>query len=639
MLKSTLRLFKSLPLKDKKFLSTENFHYPDILKRTLENGYMFSPEVYRYFSESELNDVVSLVHEELILTAQEMNSTFHKSWNKVKTAPYFQLVMEQIVHYITTYGFKSLGVYDEESVYIPNEKLEIPDLDVDQISLMVIKGYTASELKEKLAKILQSGIALAEDTIEDVVAVANGVGFDELDIVKNKEVRMFLYKQLNQIPKDATEFLRYVIFEITGKTLLIKDKETIQAVIDSPNINVIELFNMYKNEHGLAPLATIFYRFKPLFLSFRSVSELKPVINKIRKLAVKYHKPMKEDYLNSVTRMIKDNSLSLDRLEKELLKVNVFRKIRLAYALQYRSIDGVDSILYKVRNGKGYVGDFSFDKTPMLKKALGKIVGSIIQDLSKNVDGKTIYIPESINYTLPATEKQFTGNFPSGTSVVIPRDLIFGVHWKNVNGDHKYDRSVDLDLSLISVDGKLGWDGAYRNDEGSILFSGDITDAPGKGATELFYVKKQKDETYLVYLNYFNYNAEKVVPFTIITAQKKLQSLKSNYMVDPNNVIAIASSKMDKKSKILGIISVNTNNCKFYFSETYVGNSITARNSKQTEQSKNYLVNFYKNSIKLDTLLAKAGAIVVREKSEDVEVDIDLSPENLEKDTILNLLV
>ena len=61
MLKSTLRLFKSLPLTDKKSVSTENFHYPDILKRTLENGYMFSPEVYNYFSESELNDVVVIV--------------------------------------------------------------------------------------------------------------------------------------------------------------------------------------------------------------------------------------------------------------------------------------------------------------------------------------------------------------------------------------------------------------------------------------------------------------------------------------------------------------------------------------------------------------------------------------------------
>ncbi len=315
MLRSSLRLFKSLPLDDKKFQSTKNFHHPDILKRTLENGYMFSPKVYNYFSESELNDVVSVVNKELILTAKEMNNTFHKSWNKVKTAPYFQLVLEQLFHYITTYGYEAFGVYDENLVYIPNEKLEIPDLDVDRIPIMVIKGYTKSELKDKLVKILQSGIALAEDTINDVVEVINGVGFDELSLVKNKEVRMFLYKQLDQIPTDPIEFLRYVVFEVTGKTLLIKDESTIEDIkLHANDKHITDLFDKYMIDYGLSNIAKVFYRFKPLFLAFRVNSELKPIVNKIRKLAVKYHKPMKEDYLNTVTKQIKDNSIDIDKL-------------------------------------------------------------------------------------------------------------------------------------------------------------------------------------------------------------------------------------------------------------------------------------------------------------------------------------
>lgn len=638
MLRSTLRLFKALPLEDKKrFLTTKNFQNPEITKRTLHNGYIFSSEIYNHFSIDELNDIIPIVEKELILTAQEMNNTFHKSWNKIKTAPYFQLLLEQIMHYITTYGFESLGVYDENTVYIPNEKLEIPDLDVDKISLMVIKGYNVSELKDKLVSMLKSGVALKEDTIKDVVKISNGVDFDELYEVRNKEVRMYLYKQLHKVPYEPIEFLRYVIFELTGKTLLIKNNETIESIKNS-NMNVSDLFNLYQKKYGLAPLASIFYRFKPLFLAFRVTDDIKPIINKIRKLAIKHHKPMKEDFLNSVTKQIKNNSLDIDELKKELSRANTFRKIRLAYALKYRTLD-VDSILYKVRNGKGYVKEFDFDSTKLLKETLGTIIDSIITDLSKNVNGKTIYIPDNINYTLPATEKQFTGNFPSGTNIIIPRDLIFGVHWNNTDGYR-----IDLDLSLISANGKFGWDADYRNDEGSILFSGDVTDAPDKnGATELFYVKKAPNGNssvdYLVYLNYFNFNNNIVVPFKIITARRKLDSLKRNYMINPNNVVAVAPSKMDKKSKILGIVSVNTKNCKFYFSETYVGNSITARNSAQTEQSKNYLVNFYKNSLMLHKLLEKAGATIVREKNDDVKIDIDLSPENLEKDTILNLLI
>ncbi|KKL75008.1 hypothetical protein LCGC14_2059240, partial [marine sediment metagenome] len=56
----------------------------------------------------------------------------------------------------------------------------------------------------------------------------------------------------------------------------------------------------------------------------------------------------------------------------------------------------------------------------------------VIKNVSKNVKGKKIYVPENITYSLPATEKQFTGFFPSGTCVKIPKDMIVGVHWKNV---------------------------------------------------------------------------------------------------------------------------------------------------------------------------------------------------------------
>ena len=56
------------------------------------------------------------------------NQTFHKSWDKVANAPIMQLILEQLIHYFTTYGFEDLGIYDSDLVYIPHEKLEIPEL-------------------------------------------------------------------------------------------------------------------------------------------------------------------------------------------------------------------------------------------------------------------------------------------------------------------------------------------------------------------------------------------------------------------------------------------------------------------------------------------------------------------------------
>jgi hypothetical protein len=625
MIESSLRLFKALPLEKKKY----NYDNSEILKRTLESGYIFSPEIFKHFPKIRMNDICSLVEKELVLKAEEMNSTFHKSWNKVKTAPYLQLILEQIFHYITTYGYEKLGVYDENLVYIPNERLEIPELKED-FSLIVINGYKKAEIKEKLLKILGSGIALKEDTMKDLVETIEFVGDVDIEQVKNKEIKMSLYKELDKIPNNPIEFLRYVIFDSIGKTLLIKDGTTINALKESLT-DSSKLFKIYDKEHSYVPLASIFYRFKPLFLAIKN-GKMKPVINKIRKLAVHNHVPMKEDYLNTVTKQIKNGILDITELKEELTKVNIFRKIRLAYALKYRTLN-VDSILYRIRNGKGFVDHFSFDNTALLSVSLATVINSIVKDVSKNVKGKIIYIPKNINYTLPSTEKQFTGNFPSGTSIVIPRDLIFGIYWKNNPGFR-----VDLDLSLISTDGKIGWDTVYRKEDGRILFSGDITDAPN-GATELFYVKKQVSENYLIYLNYYNYDSEQPVPFKIITAQKKLQDLTNNYMIDPNNVITVTNSTMDKASKILGIVSVTTKECEFYFSETHVGRSITSINDEQTEMSKNYLVNFYKHSIKLDKILENAGATILHSIEAGHLFDIDLSPEKLEKDTILNLLI
>ncbi|MEK6881950.1 MAG: hypothetical protein AABY22_20195, partial [Nanoarchaeota archaeon] len=393
---------------------------------------------------------------------------------------------------------------------------------------------------------------------------------------------------------------------------------------------IVKLFKKYEEENGLEKLSQVFLRFKPLFLVFRANGRMKPIVNKIRKLAVKNHKPMPEDYLNTITSKIKNKeNISIRKLSDELSKVNTFRKIRLAYALKFRLTDS-NSIMYKVRNGKGYVTDFNFKNKPVAQTILNIILQSIIKDIKVNVKGKKIYIPEYINYTLPATEKQFTGNFPNGTFVIVPNDIIVGVNWNNVGSNR-----IDLDLSLISAGKKFGWDGMYRGNDREILFSGDITDA-SKGATELFYVQRQKPGALIMFVNYYNHEEDVEVPFKIIVASEKPNRFGPNYLINPNNVVTIASSKINRKQRILGLLVTEPEECKFYFTETDMGNSITSYGSDdKSEKSKEYLVNFYTNSITLNDLLVKAGAEIVTDKK---DADIDLSPEALEKDTILNLL-
>ena len=413
---STIRLFKALPITIKRKKVDK-----DLLKKTIRRGYIFSPEVVYNYSPN-YQTLMKYVEEIYGITAESLNSSFHKSWAKVKNTLQEELMVEQLAHYLTTYGkeapgdyltekeeqfgvdrlaekiidlpdFKSNKIKDENYIYIPEEVLDIPGILSEDVRLVVIKGYTKEELKDKLLTLLASGIALKEETVQDCVEIAKFVELDDMEIVgiKNKEVKTALYDGLGLVPENPVEFLRYAVYKATGKTLLIKNKVLIEEIKESPKVTPslsFVLFSRYLDSYGLEKLAEIFYRFKPIFLAFKSNSpKMGPTINRIRKLAVKYHKPMPEDFLNTVTAKLKESHrFDYGKLASELKRVNVFRKIRLAYALKYRTKD-VDSILYRIRNGKGYATDFSFARKDYANEILKIVLNSIVRDVSKNVKG------------------------------------------------------------------------------------------------------------------------------------------------------------------------------------------------------------------------------------------------------------
>lgn len=655
-MESTIKLFKALPIKtEKKKIDKRLF------KKTIKFGFVFSPEVIANYSNYDA--LIDMIRKTIGITAEELNNSFHKSWQKIKEADLEDLVVEQLAHYMTTYGKESPEEYlvekeiewdiedlsekvselndiemdkiwDKDYIYIPKEVLKIPKLNIDDIKLVVIKGYTKEQLREKLINLLNSGIALTEETLKAVLDIATFVELQEKEIsnIKNKEVKSALYDYLNMFPENPTEFLRFAVYKTTNKTLLIKNEELIKEIKEKSTLGALKLFQDYDKKYGLKRLAEIFYRFKPILLAFRTNKGMKTITNRIRKLAVKYHKPLPEDYLNLITFKLKNQeTINKKKLEEELEKVNIFRKIRLAYALKFRTTD-IDSILYRIRNGKGWATEFKFNEKDKAKKILQIVLNSIAKDISKNVKGKKIFIPSYINYTLPSTEKQFIGYFPSGTYVSIPKDMVFGIHWYNTKNSR-----IDLDLSLISLKfGKVGWDACYRTDDRKILFSGDMTDASKpKGATELFYIGKQNKDNLLLFVNFYNFSNEIEVPFKIIIAQELVKDFGKNYMVNPNNILAIASSKINVRQKVIGLITTTEQENRFYFAEANIGQSITSSETKFATHSRNYFVGFYENTIGLKEILEKAGAEIIKNKE---KADIDLSPESIEKDTIINLL-
>ena len=301
MSQATIKLFKALPIKVKRKKSPTL----ELLKKTIKRGFVFSPEVLANYSNYD--ELIKLVEEVFGITSEKVNTTFHKSWKKVKEADIEQLVVEQIAHYLTTYGKKDPEGYmfqkeylenwgvdnlserisgledfhkdkirDKGYIYIPKEILDIPEIEVDEIKLVVIKGYTRQELKDKLLKLLNSGIALKEDTINDVVDVAIFLNLkgEEIETIKNKETKVILYGYLDIFPESPVEFLRFIVYEITGKTLLIKSKEMIEEIRDKKKkIRIIKLFKDYEKQYGLEKLASIFYRFRLIFLAIRHIGK------------------------------------------------------------------------------------------------------------------------------------------------------------------------------------------------------------------------------------------------------------------------------------------------------------------------------------------------------------------------------
>jgi len=620
IMQATLRLFHALTIPEASSTPTTEEMVMSVMSQTIPHGYVLDPRI------PADKETLAAIQNVVGISGEEANASFHKSWNVVRDTPMQILFVQQIAHYITTYGFESLGVYSEDTVYVPSEVLKIP-VTSPNIPLTVIRALTPNEVLERIVALGGSGVALSETTLADIMTIvrANMYPPDYISNINNHELKMLLYDFYGIAPKEPVDFLRYIIMKTTGKTLLIKNDALI-AKIESADAKVLDAILANAPDD----LASIFFRFKPLFLAMKHASNNKTFFNRLRKRANKIHKPMKPSYLNTVTYQIKRNMLSVNELRQQLKTARVFRKVRLAQALQFR-LTGSSDVVYRIRNGRGWATDFKWDgDADTTKEALNVVLDSIGEDLAPQVAGKTFYIPPYMQYALPATQKQFVGNFPSGTHVSVPQDLIVGIHW--VNTDNK---RVDLDLSLVNEHGKVGWDCEYRTPTQTVLFSGDMTSAPPpNGATEAFAIRNTDISPHLVYINYYNFNRGDKVPAKLFVANVCVDKFPSHYMVNPNDIMASTVVQIRTTSDVVGLIM----NGSMYFMKVSISKSITSRNSSVALKAKRFLAKSANSFINLTQSLQRAGAIVTNEQP-DTDEYIDLSPTMMNKSTILDLMV
>ena len=698
--KSVLNLFKAVPN-----LEGEQFpHYILDNEYNLANGFFITERAFKVCPCVANGKILNFIKEKFGYNIFELNQSFYKSFETVANLTPQQILLDRILYYITTLWREAYGIFDKDCVYLPNKVINLPE-DAKPIKITIIDAIDKAEIEERAVKMIQSGMALSEETLQDLINIIQFLDIElNVDDVPNKEFAIRLCELLDILPNNPVQFLRYMIYVVTHSTLLIKDcgtiynlkkfekkpKKTVQdkeeeedefadsslkkedieklmtAFLDKP-INPTEpakplrvsryddYFSRYIERNGIEKLASVFHRFKPLWLAFKVHSDyLRATINKMRKLADRYHKPVTPKFLECLTSA---EEINFDQLKAELAKITIYRKVSLANAILYRQA-APSNIVYNIRNSKafadGYRGSLKFD----VLKILDIIIKSIVKDIRPNIQGKKIYIPERFTYAVPVSEKKFIGNIPYGSSYTFEsKSGVIGVHWFNiVVKGHEMHIILDFHLNALGID--IGWnnDFNYQNSinakEHKIIFSGDKVDAPidGGGATEAYFIGESlTNKTMMFNLNYYNrsdmsfYNPKKncsflpPVPFKLFLADVNQDSIDRQYLLDAHEIAFCVPNKINTGEMFLGFLTSNElGEKKFYFFSQDMGNRIVARTDDVTRKINSAMATAAESFLSLNEVLRRAGAVFENVTAKNC--DINLDPAEVTKDTLFGLL-
>ena len=106
-----------------------------------------------------------------------------------------------------------------------------------------------------------------------------------------------------------------------------------------------------------------------------------------------------------------------------------------------------------------------------------------------------------------------------------------------------------MDLSGLNIGGKVGWNASYKQGNGSLLYSGDITSAPN-GAVEYLHAANGLNAPTLVNNNVYSGKVDCAYKIVI----GKGSDIHKNYMMDPNEVFAEIKCSSVQHQTVLGML-------------------------------------------------------------------------------------
>ena len=595
---------------------------PDKLQaEALKRGFIIHPSVLN-------EDVAGFVVAETI----DPNSTFYRAWEDVVSKDRFSLFLDQVAHYATTYG----TCYNlEGNGYVPNEGAEAPDFT----EYTLIGPIEAEELYSRCLRLISGGVALKSGTVAAVCdqiveylgspnSTGTGIKFD-IDSVTNREALSILASKLGKRPSDPVALLRFIIYESTGETLLIKSPELFNKIITSDrqfDFNQLD-------DSETDSLASIFLRFKSLFLAFRShrtrffdtvkkemvmeATPSRPVINRIRRKAELLHKTVKPGFWETVLSSEHPVGEIADRLQG----LSAFKLVSLLQTIRERilMVGEESKRLFTIRNGKAYVKPLEPGRYVGLTHYYQELERLFEDRLVSLLSPKacSVRFPGQITLACPTSEKNFMGNYPFGSWYPMEGNNFFGIYWRNEWGTH------DFDISFVYLKGgKIGWNEVY-NDSGHAVYSGDMTNADPE-ASEIFYCKGTCGDG-IVFCN--RYNGEEGSRFRFFFGQEEITDLKHNYMVDPNCLVINEDLTSGLRQMMLAAVSGG----RIYLMSVAVGNSRVSSGMDAADKSA-IIARKARCFVDLRTILLKAG---FTEAAADGTPDIDLS--DMRKDTLISL--
>lgn len=642
VVRSAMTLFKAIP--------NDSFdrNLPEIAMASLEDcilrGFIFI--------DGEDGHILPFVSMPLFVLAEQQygidkeinNQTFWKSFERVRDMDPREYVMHQIAHYFSTYGMEMIGL--KARTYVPVQDLDIPNEMLPFDRMTVIRLENGEEMLDLINHYALVTTAPSQTRIEQFKPLMRYLTI-KTDDIKSFEFQVIKHDMDGTVPENPQTFLRYLLYRTIGSTLLIKNRDTRKAIKSSA---------MYSDEQSLpyelfmkadvTKLASIFFRYKPIFLAFKKYPGCAPIINRIRRLADQYHVPMSDvSVQNFMNLVLQERTSDVDEIiryasNRELIKLANFLFNAYLNAKYDKNIPGV----YSIRNGRTFVradAPAHSGKTELLRNAHDKVYLALAQRLKETLRGKTFYIPDYINYAMPTSEKQFIGNIPWGTILTVPYNEAFttGISWVNQHGER-----VDIDLHLNSATQHFGWNGGYTDGE-NIIYTGDQTDAPEpNGAAEAYYFKPG-DEAFILSANLFSGVAD--MPYKMFMTARKPTLYRrnwndcNNYTFNPAEAIFTPiplKFNGNERDMTIGLFSEGS----FYF----YGGSV----NKGIVPSANYsdfikgLQFKMKNSLRFKDMLIEAGSKVLdqaeydnlnEEKRKDV---ISLAPEDLTATTLLDII-